>query len=87
MILDLESLGGQLRNLGRAGVDVIHPIALLAVKMVMMIPGQFKAGWLPRKLNDAYHLLFDKRIQVPIDRRQIQIRNDLFGTRQDLLGE
>jgi len=77
VILDLESLGGQLRNLGRAGVDVIHPIALLAVKMVMMIPGQFKAGW----------LLFDKRIQVPIDRRQIQIRNDLFGTRQDLLGE
>ncbi len=68
-------------------MDVIHPIALLAVKMVMMIPGQFKAGWLAGKLNDADHLLFDKRIQIPVDRRQIQIRHGLLGARQDLLGE
>jgi hypothetical protein len=76
MVFNREAFGGQPRHVSRAGVHVKNPLALRALKVVMvLVPGDFKARVVSRQAHLLQDFFFHQRFDVPVDGRNAHAWN------------
>jgi hypothetical protein len=68
MVFDREACGCQPGHVTRAGVHIKYPLALCALKVVMvLVAGDFKARVVTRQQHLLQDFLFHQRFDVPVD--------------------
>ena len=80
-----KSFRRKLRDLRRAGMYIEHPVALLALKVVVVMPRELKARRLPWQVDGGDGLLFAQKVQVTVDRGQVEVRHLLLCADKNLL--
>lgn len=75
-----KSFGCELGDFRRAGMYVEHAVALIAMEVMVVMPGQLKARGLPWQVHEYDGLLIGQEVQVTVDRGQVKVRHLLLST-------
>jgi len=82
-----KSFRRELRDFRRAGMYVEYAVALLALEVMVVVPRELKSCGLPWQVDGGDGLLFAQKVQVTVDRCQVQIRHLLLSADKNLLGQ
>jgi len=80
-----KSFRRELRDFRRAGMYVEYAVALLALEVMVVVPRELKSCGLPWQVDGGDGLLFAQKVQVTVDRGQVEVRHLLLCADKNLL--